>query len=108
MREVGERYAKRNAPLQQFVDPRLLAARQALGVRAGAQAVGKTGNKKHQFGSFVARVIGAVSEMHARGFQRARNSADGGANGLEGRTGERSGSAGRLMGGADGFGGCVG
>ena len=50
--------------------------------------------KKHDFSSLVARVIGAVSEMHARRFQRPRNAADGLADGLAV--------------GADGFNGCVG
>jgi hypothetical protein len=41
-------------------------------------------HEKHEFGRLVARIIGAMPEIHARRCERSRNPIDGSANGFWG------------------------
>ena len=67
MREIGERHALGDAPLAAAASMRAARrARQRLGVGAGAQRVREPRRKEHQFGRLVARIVGAVTEVHAR------------------------------------------
>ena len=94
MREIWQRYAFGDTPLEQIIDPRRPARVQLFRIGAGAPIVLEAGGKEHQFGGLIARIVGAVTEMHARRFERPRNAIDGGAHGFTG--------------GSDGFSGCVG
>ena len=55
-----------------MVDTRHLARREFQGVGAGAEGVRQSGDKEYQLSRLVARVAGAMTEMHACGTQRAR------------------------------------
>ena len=79
MSEIWQRKALGDAPLQQRLDMRRPASRerQAIGIRA--EFVREPGDKEHQFSRFVARIGGAVTEIHARRTQRPRTSLNRGA-----------------------------
>ena len=82
MREIGERDAFCDAPLEQCVDARRAARRELHGVGCGAQVVREAGRIKHEFSGLVARIVGAVAEADPRAAQRPRRAGDGGADGL--------------------------
>ena len=90
----------RDAPLEQRLDARRPARRQPLGVGARTQFMSEARGEKHQFGRLVARIVGAVAEMHARAAQRPRAAIDGLAHGFA--------RDGRTRRGCAGFSGCVG
>ena len=85
--EVRKRYAFGHATLQQFVDPPAVAQRQRPQVRARAGLVGDTGGEEHQLRRFIARVVGAVPEVHAGPSEHARAACDGRADGFHFRHG---------------------
>jgi len=104
MRKIGKRYSFDDTPMQQFIDALRLTPRQDARICARALRVPKSGDKEHQFSSFVACVGGAMAKIHPRFAQRPRapldRSADadgvdglggtaklGGANGLRGGMG---------------------
>ncbi len=71
-RQIGQRDALGDATPQQLLDARNLARLERRGVGGGAARVRKSGGKKHQLRRFVARIVGAVAEMDARGTQGPR------------------------------------
>ena len=75
------RYAKRDAfrdaPLEERVDERDPARRQRLGIRTRTQFMVEAGGEKHEFRRLVARIVGAMAEMHARAAQDARTTIEG-------------------------------
>ena len=85
MGEVGERDALLDPALEQGIDPRPSARRQGLGIRARTQVVRKPCGKEHEFRSLVARIVGAMAEVHPRAAQLARAALDGCAHGFSGR-----------------------
>jgi hypothetical protein len=87
MREIGQRYAFGDAPSEQRIDPCGLARGELFGIGARTQVVVEAGDEEHQFGGLVARIVGAVTEMHARRLERPRNTVDGGAHGVGGCVG---------------------
>ena len=104
-----------DAPPQQLVDPRHVTRPQLYGIRTRSKFVSKPCGEEHDFSRLVARIVGAVAEMHARRFERPRDADDGGADGLaRGARGLTRGASGRTRGargcgcGADDFSGCVG
>jgi hypothetical protein len=99
--------------MQQFIDARHLNLRERPGVRACPELMSKTRDKEHQLSRFVARVRGAVTEIHPSCAQRPRAPLNGGANALDGANfcgADYSGAlfACALFGCADGFDGGVG
>jgi hypothetical protein len=84
MRQIGQWNALRDAPMQQLVDPGYLARPKFQGVGTGAQVVRESGDKEYQLSRFVARIAGAMAEIHARGTQRPRAPQNGRADALNG------------------------
>ena len=82
-----QRDALRDAPMQQLVYTRHLARPQFQGIGTGASGVCESGDKENQLGRFVARIAGAMTEMHACGSQRARAAQNGRADALDGCVG---------------------
>jgi hypothetical protein len=87
MGQIRQRDALRDASMQKLVDTRHLARPQFQGVGAGASRVRESGDKEYQLSRFVARIAGAVTEMHASGTQRARAAQNGRADALTGCVG---------------------
>ena len=87
MREVRQRHALGNAALEQGVDPSTAARRQRLAICARAQVVCKARREEHEFGRFVACIVGAVTEVHPRAAQCALAAVDGCADGFNGCVG---------------------
>lgn len=73
--------------MQQFIDTCDLARPEFQGVGAGASRMRESGDKEHQLSRFVARIAGAVTEIHARGTQGARTAQNGRADTLDGCVG---------------------
>ena len=63
----------------------------------------KARDKEHQFSRFVARVRGAVTEIHPSSAQRPGASLDGGTDALDSANSIGADCSGVLFGGADGF-----
>jgi hypothetical protein len=98
MSQIRQRYALGDAPMQQRVDSRHLALVERPGIGLSPELMRKPRDKEHQFSRFVARLRGAVTEIHPGGTQRPRASLYGGTDAL--------GPA--IVGGANAFDSCVG
>ncbi len=60
---------------KQCLDALALPRAEPLVVGGGAQLMGEPGGEEHQLGGLVARIVGAVTEMHPRAAQRPRRNA---------------------------------
>jgi hypothetical protein len=82
MRQIRQRQAIGDAPLEKPVDARDPPRRQPLGLGVRTQLMLEAGGEEHQFRGLVAGVVGAVAEVHARPLQRTRAAVDRAAHGF--------------------------
>jgi len=100
MCEISKGYALCDPPFEQSVDPCAAQRGQTFGIGGGAQRMLEACGKEHDFRCLVARIVGAVPEMHSRRLQPACDALDGG----PGRFRRNCGAARAPA----GFSGCVG